>query len=88
MPFAAPMVWMEQKNHLSNFYLLDGHKSKSKRTVLNPIVPSALRPVELYDSLRIPKPPQKQTLHEEPTSTSPVDELGLHVPMWILISQN
>jgi hypothetical protein len=65
-----------------------GHNSKSKHTIVYPSVPSALRPVEHDDSLPIPKPPQQQTLHEEPTSTSPVDEPQFHVPMWILISQN
>jgi hypothetical protein len=78
MSFAAPMVRMEQNNHLSNCYFCstktDGHKSKSKHTIVYPTVPSALRPVEHDDSLLIPKPPQQQTLHEEPTSTSPVDE--------------
>ena len=76
MPFAAPMVWMEQKDHLSNCYFcwtkIDGHNSKSKHTVANPIVHSAIRPVEHDDSLPIPKSPQKHTLYEEPTSTSPL----------------
>jgi hypothetical protein len=67
---------------------LDGHNSKSEHTIVYPSVPSALRPVEHDDSLPIPKPPQQQTQQEEPTSTSSVDELELHVPMWILISQN
>jgi len=55
---------------------IDGHNSKSKRTIVYSNIPSALRPVERVDSLPIPKPPRQNTLHEEPTSTSPEDEPG------------
>jgi hypothetical protein len=45
MPFAVPVVWREQKDHLTDryFYLnkIDGHNSKAKYTILYPSIPSA-----------------------------------------------
>jgi hypothetical protein len=74
------MVWKEQMDHLSDCYLcltkIDGHNSKSKRTIIYPSIPSALRPVKHDDSLPVSKPPQQWTLQEELTSTSPEDEPG------------
>jgi len=79
MPFAVPIVWREQKDHLTDrhFHLTvtDGHNSKSKHTILYPNIPSALRTLEHDDSLPMLKRPQQWTLHEEgPTSTSPEEE--------------
>ena len=81
MPFAVPVVWREQTDHLTDcsfcLTIIVGHISKSKHTIVYPNIPSALRPVEHDDSLPIPKPPQQLTLHEkEPTSTYPEDEPG------------
>jgi hypothetical protein len=55
----------------------DGHNSKSTHNIVYHIIPFALRPVEHYDFLSIPKTPQHWTLHEkQPTSTSPEEEHG------------
>jgi hypothetical protein len=57
---------------------IDNLNSNSKHTIVYPNIPSALRPVELEVTLKVRKPAQQRTLHEEdPTSTSPEDELGL-----------
>jgi hypothetical protein len=84
MPFAVPMVWREQKDHLTDCYFcltkIYGHNYKSKHTTVYPNIPSALRPVKHDNFLPVPKPPQQWTLHEEElTSTSPEDEPG---PSW------
>jgi hypothetical protein len=59
MPFAVPVVWREQKHHITGCYLcltkIDGHNSKSKHTVVYPNIPSTLRPVKHDDSLPVPK---------------------------------
>jgi len=75
------MFWKEHKNHITNCYfyftVIDGHNSKPTHTMVYPLISSALRPVEHDDFLPIPRTPQNWTLHEEePTSTSPEDELG------------
>jgi hypothetical protein len=82
VPFAFPVVWREEKDHLNFCYFcvtkIDGHNSKATHNVGYSNIPSALRPVEHDDSLSIPKPPQQLTVHEEETtSTSPGDESGL-----------
>jgi hypothetical protein len=57
MPFAVPMVWREQKDHLTDCYFrlttIDGHNSKAKHTTVYSSIPSALRPVEHDESLPI-----------------------------------
>jgi hypothetical protein len=81
MPFAVPVVWREQMDHLTDccFRLttIDGRNSKAKHNTVYPNIPSALRPVEHDDSLPIHKPHQQLILHsQEPTSTSQKDEPG------------
>jgi hypothetical protein len=81
MPFAARVLRGKQKDHLTDLYpcstKIDGYNSKSKLTVVYPKLSSAVRRVQLYDSLQIPYPPQQRTLlSEEPISTSPEDEPG------------
>ena len=80
MPFSVPMIWREQKDHLTDCYFcltkVDGHNSKYKHIIVYPSIPSALRHVE-HDSLPITKPLQQgNLLADEPTSTSPEDEPG------------
>jgi hypothetical protein len=75
VPFAVPVVWTEQQDHLTDcqlcFTKMGGNNSKATRNVVYPSIPSTLRPVEHDDSLPIPKPPQQSTVHEEErTSTS------------------
>ena len=50
VPFAVPVVWRKQKDHLTEGYLcltkLDGHNWKSESAIVYPNIPSAIRPVE------------------------------------------
>ena len=91
MPFAVPMVWREQKDHLTNCYfcltIIDGHNSKSKQTIVYPNIPFALRPIEYTDSQATSTmdPSWRRTNHPAPLQKMNLD---LHVPMWILISWN
>lgn len=58
MSFAGSLVWRERKGHITDCYFclseVDGHNSKPKHTVVYPIIPSALRPVEHDYSLQFP----------------------------------
>ena len=93
VPVAVPVVWWEQKDHLSDCYFcltkIDGHNFKSKLTIVYPNIPSAPRRVEHDDSLPNPKPPQQWTVHEE-NQPAPLQKKNrdCQVPMWILISRN
>jgi len=61
--FAVSMVWRKQKKNPTVCYFcltkMDGHNSKSEHTIVYPNIPSGLRPVELDNSLPIPKSPQR-----------------------------
>jgi len=75
------MFWKEHKDHITGYYFrlteTDSHNSKSTHTMVYPIIPSAVRPVEHNYFLSTPKTPQNWTLHEEePTSTIPEEELA------------
>jgi len=68
MIFAIPMVWREPQDHSSNCHFcitqIKGISSKSKHTVKNPNLPSAMRPVPHSEDLPIPHPPTHLTLEE------------------------
>jgi hypothetical protein len=61
MPFAIPMIWHEQKNHLDDCYFcitqVFGHSSKTKSKIEYPNCQSAIRPVPHGDALPVPTPP-------------------------------
>ncbi|KAK4880623.1 hypothetical protein RN001_008769 [Aquatica leii] len=63
------MVWREPRCHLTDCYFCMtstvGFSSKSKHTIQNPNIPSALRPVCHNDTLPIPEPPNTYTLEPE-----------------------
>jgi hypothetical protein len=69
MPFAVPMVWREPKDHSSEcyFYLTDKTQTicKSKQTVKNPDLPSAMSPVPHSEELHVPKPPENLTFSDD-----------------------
>ncbi|KAI6651194.1 hypothetical protein LOD99_14548 [Oopsacas minuta] len=90
MPFAIPMVWREQKNHLDDCYfcLIDitGFSAKNKHALVYPDLDSARRPIPHDISLPIPivKPQQikigfdmVEDVHAESTDANyvPEDEL-------------
>ncbi|KAI6647085.1 hypothetical protein LOD99_8922 [Oopsacas minuta] len=64
MPFAIPMVWREQKNHLDDCYFcpidITGFSAKNKHALVHPDLDSARRPIPHDISLPIPivKPQQ------------------------------
>ena len=84
MPFAVPMVWREQSNHVDDCYfclvppLSGGITKQKKSTIVYPNIPSALRPVPHGDGLPIPEPPAEYIFLDssdedkgEPTCFSP-----------------
>jgi hypothetical protein len=70
MPFAVPMVWRKQRNHLDDCCLcitnITGFSVQSKHTIDYPNIPSALTLVPHDDSMPVPEPPKKYTLNSEP----------------------
>lgn len=74
MPFAVPMIWREQKDHVTDCYFcltnVSGFSAKSKKSIEYPNLPSAMRPVPHDDSLTIPKPPEEWTLDEPDEETA------------------
>ena len=72
MPFAIPRIWREPTNHLYDGYfcMVDVsryRKSKDKRSIVYPSIPSSIAPVPHCEDLSIPEPP---TL-ELPSCASP-----------------
>ena len=58
----------QRSSHRELFFLkieTDDHNSKSTHTIVYPIIPLALRPVEHDDFLPNPKTPEHWTLHEK-----------------------
>ena len=69
MPFAVPMVWREQKDHVTDCYFCltktSGYTSKTKKLIKYPSLPSAIRPVSHDDSLPVPQPPADWTIADD-----------------------
>jgi hypothetical protein len=76
MPFAVPMVWREQKDHLTGccFCLtkISGRSLKSKHSIQYPSLSSAVRPVLHSQDLPVPKPPKKWTIDDDNNDDEPV----------------
>jgi len=67
MPFAIPRIWREPTNHLTDcyFYMVDvSHyrKSKDKKSIVYPSIPSSIAPVPHCKDLPIPKPPMLESI--------------------------
>lgn len=63
--FAVPMVWREQKDHITDCYfcLTDVHgftNRKSKRHIVYPNLPSAIRPIPHSETLPVPRRPTNE----------------------------
>ena len=74
LPFAVPMIWREQQNHVNDCNFcnanVSGFTKKTKSNVIYPNVPSAIRPVPHSETLPIPVPPKS---FEETDSSSSDD---------------
>ena len=61
MPFAVPMIWREQKDHLSDCYFcitnISGYCKKNKSEIVYPDCQSALKPVAHDTDYPVPIPP-------------------------------
>ena len=61
LSFAVPMVWREQKDHVTDCYFCltdtQGFRHKTRKKILYPSLSSAIRPVAHSDQLPVPKPP-------------------------------
>jgi hypothetical protein len=68
MPFAVPMVWREQKDHLTDCYFcltkISGISLKSKHSIQYPSLPSAVRTVLHSQDLPVSKPPEKWAIDD------------------------
>ena len=61
MPFGIPMIWREPKNHDDDCYFCSvnvvGNNTKTKKTIVYPNIPSAIRPVPHGPEVPVPKVP-------------------------------
>ena len=59
--FGVPMIWREPKNHGDDCYFcsckVQGHNSKTRKSIIYPDLPSALRPVPHGPDVPVPSPP-------------------------------
>ena len=67
MPFAIPRIWREPTNHLTDCYFCmedvsHYRKSKDKKSIVYPSIPSSIAPVPYCEDLPIPKPPMLESL--------------------------
>ena len=67
MAFAIARIWREPTNHLNDCYfcMVDvSHyrKSKDKRSIVYPSIPSSIAPVPHCEDLPIPEPPTLELL--------------------------
>ena len=61
LSFAVPMVWQEQKDHVTDCYFCltdtQGFRHKTRKKIVYPSLPSAIRPVAHSDQLPVPNLP-------------------------------
>lgn len=77
MPFAVPMIWREQTDHVTDCYFcltnIKGFSRKTKSKIVYPNCQSALKPVPHSDDLPIPsQPPPDAFTQVESSSESDV----------------
>ena len=84
MPFAVPMVWHEQSDHVTDCYFrmtnIKRFSRKNKSKLSYPICRSAIKPVPHHPDLPVPQPPteKENTLSvDEGASTSTESEEDL-----------
>ena len=78
MPFAVPMVWREQKDHLTDCYFcltkIDGFNQKTRDKVKYKFVASAMQPYPHSDELPVPASPEVKTSLSYDEDMQPVAE--------------
>ena len=84
MPFAVPMVWHEQSDHVTDYYFcmtnINGFSRKNKFKISYPVCRSAIKPIPHDPDLPVPQPPteKEDTLSvDEGASTSTESEEDL-----------
>jgi hypothetical protein len=69
MSFAFPMVWREPKDHSTDYYFciikIKGIRSKFKKSVKYPNIPSAIRPISHSKELPVPVTRTTRSLDSE-----------------------
>ena len=65
MPFAIPRIWREPQNHTDDCYfcMVDisrFRRTKNRRDIVYPSIPSSIAPVPHSSELPLPKPPSKK----------------------------
>ena len=64
MPFAVPMVWREQSDHVTDCYFcmtnIKGFSRKNKSKISYPVCRSAIKPVPHDPDLPVPQPPTEK----------------------------
>ena len=64
-PFGVPMIWREQRDHVSDCHVcmikITGFSRKSKSIIIYPICKSALRPVPHCSDIPVVSPPSGDT---------------------------
>ena len=75
MPFAVPRIWREPTNHANDcFFCMTNlsafKKTKNRRNIIYPNIPSSLAPICHSDILPIPIPPIDKESDSSPESTS------------------
>ena len=65
MKFGVPMIWREQKVHSNDCYFCQHDftgctTTKKKKHIVYPNLQAAMRPVEYFENLLVPKPPDQE----------------------------
>jgi hypothetical protein len=80
MPFAVPMIWREQKDHIKDCYFcltdVAGISKKSKSAVEYPDCDSAMKPVLHSESLPVPVVPEEFHIEESDADSSDSQDEG------------
>ena len=78
MPFAVPMVWREQKDHLTDCYFcltkIDSFNQKTRDKVKYKFVALAMQPCPHSDELPVPASPEVKTSLSYDEDVQPVAE--------------
>ena len=81
MPFGVPMIWREQKDHVSDCYFcmtkITEFSRKSKSKIIYPTCKSALRPVPHCSDIPVPSLPSRDV---EPSRSDESEDTEIDPP--------